>query len=599
MLKNNKYIQIIFLIIFGLFTGVLITYNRVFLFNLTLSVSNNNHTNENNSMEIITKNDNNNNNNNKNINIKKHENNNNKINNNNNIENSNKISLLPLDIITTTTVDVAVAPVNDEKKLPRPKITNLNNIKNNNDNENGKYYIGMDKNDKERKYFRDDDYIPSLNPSNINDVNNFYQYFNRTIFVDNNHNLCPSFTKSIILPLINKCNDNVIHIVFATSDYIPPLLAAMNSIITHSSHPELLYFHLVGDEHFLKDLQSFFSINLSIEELLGMYLGISNIEYINFPKSKIINLLRNNYDESRLKNHLNYARFYIHELLDSCIKKIIYLDSDIIFTADIVTLWNTDLENYPVAMSEFCDTKIGMLFNDNIWHKMSKGIYDKNLLKMKKKCYFNPGVIIVDLIKWVEIEATKQLEYWMNENKKHFLWVLGSLPPYLLVFVDNYKKIHPLWNYHDLGCECNAHKKAWDQSKYSEPFVLHWSCKDKPWNRKRSCWWDHVWRSYYDIRKKGMCTMSRQRISLLPNNNIKNLAIDITNKVIDKTKNKFIPNIDEYLVVNKKHHQKSKHKKTKKDNDQKSKHNKTKKDSEIKVVKNDNNQDSLGSIFSE
>lgn len=49
-----------------------------------------------------------------------------------------------------------------------------------------------------------------------------------------------------------------------------------------------------------------------------------------------------------------YARYLVPQLLPDEVKRVLYLDQDMIVQQDIVGLWNVDLEGYPVgATREF------------------------------------------------------------------------------------------------------------------------------------------------------------------------------------------------------------------------------------------------------
>ena len=52
----------------------------------------------------------------------------------------------------------------------------------------------------------------------------------------------------------------------------------------------------------------------------------------------MINLIFSSIQQA-LENQLNYARNYLGDILDSCVDRVIYLDSDVVVVDDIVKLW--------------------------------------------------------------------------------------------------------------------------------------------------------------------------------------------------------------------------------------------------------------------
>lgn len=69
----------------------------------------------------------------------------------------------------------------------------------------------------------------------------------------------------------------------------------------------------------------------------------------------------------------------------------------------------------------------------------------------------------------------------MGVQKHKRIYHLGSLPPFLLLFVGNIKGVDHRWNQHWLGGD-NLEGKC--RSLHPGPIsLLHWSGKGKPWLR--------------------------------------------------------------------------------------------------------------------
>lgn len=102
---------------------------------------------------------------------------------------------------------------------------------------------------------------------------------------------------------------------------------------------------------------------------------------------------------SKQWNMVVYYRFFIANYLPNTINKVLYLDSDVIIRNSLETLWNTDIENYPVAavFDQLLDADIETY---------------KRLQYSPVAGYFNAGVILINLDYWRKTDVVKSfLEY--------------------------------------------------------------------------------------------------------------------------------------------------------------------------------------------
>ncbi|WVY97083.1 hypothetical protein V8G54_029234 [Vigna mungo] len=180
-------------------------------------------------------------------------------------------------------------------------------------------------------------------------------------------------------------------------------------------------------------------------------------------------------------------------LLAGYVKRVIYLDSDIVVVDDIAKLWEVDLEGKVLAAPEYCQANFMVYFTDLFWN-------DKELNRTfegRKPCYFNTGVMVMDVEKWREGKYREKVEAWMVVQKHKRIYHLGSLPPFLLVLAGELKSVNHRWNQHGLGGD-NLEGRC--RSLHPGPIsLLHWSGKGKPWLRldsRRPCSVDHLWKPY-------------------------------------------------------------------------------------------------------
>ncbi|KAE8693764.1 putative galacturonosyltransferase-like 4 [Hibiscus syriacus] len=129
------------------------------------------------------------------------------------------------------------------------------------------------------------------------------------------------------------------------------------------------------------------------------------------------------------------------------VKRVLYLDSDVVVVDDIMKLWEVDLEGKVLAALEYCLANFRQYFTDLFWS-------DKELSSTfngRQPCYFNTGVMVVDVDKWRQGGYAAKVEEWMAMQKQKRIYNLGSLPPFLLVLAGNIKAVHHRWNQHGLG----------------------------------------------------------------------------------------------------------------------------------------------------
>lgn len=161
--------------------------------------------------------------------------------------------------------------------------------------------------------------------------------------------------------------------IFLASDenYAPYLCTTMFSILMHTTSQ--IDFYVMSNK--ISD-----DSKAKIKESLSCYNNFS-IEYIDIS----------NFDLSRFPNKRHYslnafARYFIPDIKPE-LKKVLYLDSDIIVRDDILKLWNYDLNGKSIAaVSEKFNRVNGIYLKENI---------DSNYSNIEN--YFNTGVLVLDV----------------------------------------------------------------------------------------------------------------------------------------------------------------------------------------------------------
>nr|CAD1844420.1 unnamed protein product [Ananas comosus var. bracteatus] len=134
-----------------------------------------------------------------------------------------------------------------------------------------------------------------------------------------------------------------------------------------------------------------------------------------------------------LDQPLNYARIYLADLLPRAVRRVIYLDSDLVVVDDVARLWSIDLGGRVLGAPEYCHANLSAYFTAAFWsHPSYPAVF---AARSRRPCYFNTGVMVIDLDRWRAGACTRRLEGWMEVQKREArIYELGSLPPFLLVF---------------------------------------------------------------------------------------------------------------------------------------------------------------------
>lgn len=305
--------------------------------------------------------------------------------------------------------------------------------------------------------------------------------------------------------LTSSCDPSLVHVAMTLdSEYLRGSIAAVHSALKHASCPENIFFHFI-----LGEFDSA-SPRVLTQLVRSTFPSLIFKVYI-FREDTVINLISSSIREA-LENPLNYARNYLGDILDPCVDRVIYLDSDLVLVDDIHKLWNIILtKSKIIGAPEYCHANFTKYFTDNFW---SDPVISR-VFGSRRPCYFNTGVMVMDLVRWREGNYRKRIENWMEIQRRKRIYDLGSLPPFLLVFAGNVEAIDHRWNQHGLGGD---NVKGSCRSLHPGPVsLLHWSGKGKPWARldnKQPCPLDYLWEPY-DLFKHGNGIKDHDQSSVL------------------------------------------------------------------------------------
>lgn len=284
----------------------------------------------------------------------------------------------------------------------------------------------------------------------------------------------------------DTCDPAHVHIAMTLDlAYLRGSMAAVLSVLKHASCPENVFLHFVTTDRVRTG---------RLERLVRSTFPSLRFRIYHFDEGVVKDLISSSVREA-LENPLNYVRSYLGELLEPCVARAIYLDSDLVVVDDIQRLWGIELGgSRAIGAPEYCHANFAKYFTDRFWSDPAMG---DRVFAGRRPCYFNTGVMVMDLERWRAGGFRERIERWMQVQKASRIYELGSLPPFLLVFAGDVEAVDHRWNQHGLGGDnVNGNCRSLHPGPVS---LLHWSGKGKPWVRldaKNPCPLDGLWEPY-------------------------------------------------------------------------------------------------------
>lgn len=186
-------------------------------------------------------------------------------------------------------------------------------------------------------------------------------------------------------------------------------------------------------------------------------------------KLKLIKINKDLFKKLPLYKRLSketYYRLILHEVLPINIKRILYLDVDIIVNKSIVNFYNQSLDNY------FC-----IVCEDIAISRKDERLY-KSLGINKNEKYFNAGVILYNLDLFRENIKVKDIFKFAYERGEKLKYHDQDILNYFLknkVKFEDYK----IYNMTSLGMKQNKLKYKFI---YDNTVIIHYAGLLKPWN---------------------------------------------------------------------------------------------------------------------
>lgn len=248
---------------------------------------------------------------------------------------------------------------------------------------------------------------------------------------------------------------------------------------------------LTGDYGYINQITTTIKSILYHNKNCKIYLINSNIpqEWFYLLRQKLKDTNSDIIDKKIIASHLSqehvglnhikpiaYGKILLPDLLNE--ERVLYLDSDLVVTGNLCSLFQTNLNNHPIGAVKDVDENNG---------------------------HFNTGVILYDLTKLKKIPNLVKDELKIGENQGLRNADQDVMNAY---FLDDFQDL-PLTDNYQIGMDSISyyagHQYYFDaMNKVHDPLVIHYLTPDKPWNtlsssRLRNEWWQYFGLSWSQV----------------------------------------------------------------------------------------------------
>jgi lipopolysaccharide biosynthesis glycosyltransferase len=226
--------------------------------------------------------------------------------------------------------------------------------------------------------------------------------------------------------------------------YLPHAATMLCSLLEHNSVSRVHFFYSAIDIHHLAKLRRLVSKYKSEVTFYEIVLA-------DLPELPV----------DKWASPAVYYRLLAAQLLPTDLKKVLYLDSDIVVRCSLRDLWNTNLTDRALAaVSNYEDEA-----------RKALGLPDGTK-------YFNSGVLLINLQFWRENNVPERaISFIKNNPQKVQYWDQDALNA---ILIDQWIELPPYWNWQD-----------WHESA-----VVHFIADDKPWQWSNTHPFKHEYHKY-------------------------------------------------------------------------------------------------------
>ena len=173
--------------------------------------------------------------------------------------------------------------------------------------------------------------------------------------------------------------------------FVMPTGVMMQSVCVNNPDVDIVFNIIVDDDVTDADCADLKNITDKFRGKSVVFYPVSEaIAKTNFPA------IGNSYSPPRTL----YYRLWLADILPESVRKVIYLDGDVIVRQSLLPLWNTNLGDYPIAAVPIDYMKATRDFYSSLNESQLLG-------------YFNAGVLLVNLEVWRERQVINDFKKFM------------------------------------------------------------------------------------------------------------------------------------------------------------------------------------------
>jgi lipopolysaccharide biosynthesis glycosyltransferase len=204
-----------------------------------------------------------------------------------------------------------------------------------------------------------------------------------------------------------------------------------------------------------------------------------------------------------------YYRILIPLLLPASVRRVIYIDSDVVCTTDIRRLWEVDLGDAPCgAVQElgapFLDASVGLPNFERCRAHLVAVHPVPNFRELglnPKWPYFNAGVLLLNVERWRQENISRKLLDCLRENKNSVLW--WDQYALNIVLANRWFPLDCRWNQSSFIYTFPAWRDSpLDRQTFRrlkhDPYIIHFNSIVKPWHAECRHPHQRAWFRYLD-----------------------------------------------------------------------------------------------------
>ena len=243
------------------------------------------------------------------------------------------------------------------------------------------------------------------------------------------------------------------NIAFSSDDhYAPYLSVSILSILKNNLESEICFYILdfgikKNNKKIIESIAHKYNKNIQ-------FIPIKKDEFTNFPIT--INYI----------SPATYARLNIAEYIPN-IDKLLYIDVDTLTNGSLKELWNTDISQHALAACK------------DFFIEIDQPKY-KSKIGLENYCYFNAGVILINMNRWRKLNVLNVSLEWLSKYKN----IIEYQDQDFLngIFKDDVKFINTRFNFTPSECGYIKHRK--DREIQLPIIIYHYPGPNKFWSKK-------------------------------------------------------------------------------------------------------------------